>query len=179
MSGIELAFLAMTIVGLGFLILSLVVGELSDIFSDGGGEGYDSGDGHHGPGFLSPSVLAGGLAAYGLTGFIAVHSGLEKGWSVLLGAVVGIAVAALLVTMLRQLAKQQANSHISDRSFVDLPAVVTIGIPVGGKGQVQFRDPNGGIVSRPAMSTWTQVMPTGTDVVIKQVLADHVLVSRI
>ncbi|HQY30612.1 MAG TPA: hypothetical protein PK691_04970 [Thermomicrobiales bacterium] len=176
MSGYELAFLAMTIVGVGFLILSLLVGELSDVFGDISSE---SGGYHHdGPGFLSPSVLSGGLAGYGVTGFIAVRSGLSGVWAVLLGAVVGVAVAGLIVMLLSQLSKQQANSHISDRSFVDLPAVVTVSIPPAGKGEVQFRDPNGGVVRRPAMSTWSQVMPTGTDVVIKRVLADHVLVSR-
>jgi hypothetical protein len=172
----EFAFLAMTIVGLGFLILSLLIGELSDVFGDGD---FDGGDGHHGPGFLSPSVLAGGLTAYGLTGFIAVNSGLENIWAVLLGAVVGVGVAALLVVMLRQLSKQQSNSSVSDRSFIDVSAVVTVSIPPEGKGEVRFRDPNGGVVTRPAMSTWSQVMPAGTSVVIKQVLADHVLVSRV
>jgi hypothetical protein len=33
-------------------------------------------------------------------------------------------------------------------------------------------------VTKPAASTWSQVMPVGTEANIKRVLADHVVVSR-
>ena len=173
MSGLELTFLAMTIIGAGFLIFSLVVGEVGDLI---GGDIHH--DGSDGPGWASPTVLAGALTAYGVTGFIAVRSGLHGVWAFLLGAVVGVLVAVALGSLLRMMARQQANSQVSRETYVDLTAVVTVSIPPGGKGEVRFLDRNGVVVTKPAASTWSQVMPVGTEANIKRVLADHVVVSR-
>jgi hypothetical protein len=173
MSGLELTFLAMTILGAGFLILSLVIGEIGDLI---GGDIHHSGS--DGPGWASPTVVAGALTGYGLTGFIAVRSGWHGAWAFLLGAAVAIAVAAALGFLLRTMARQQANSQVSRESYLDLTAVVTISIPPGGKGEVRFLDRNGVVVTKPAASTWSQVMPVGTEANIKRVLADHVVVSR-
>jgi hypothetical protein len=74
------------------------------------------------------------------------ESGLDGIWAVLLGAVVGVVVAAGLVMLLRTLSRQQGNSQVSRESYAGLTAVVTLSIPPGGKGEVQFRDKNGVLV---------------------------------
>ncbi len=172
MSGLELGFLAMIIVGAGFVFFTLVVGEISDVF---GGDGGEVGDG---PGWASPTVLAGAVTAYGLAGFVAIRSGLDTIWAVILGAVFAVAVGFVMITILRTLTKQQSNSQVSRASYEGLDAVVTLSIPPGGKGQVQFRDRNGVLVTKSAASTWSEEMPSGTEAIIKRVLADHVVVSR-
>ncbi len=174
MDSYQLAFLAMTLVGGAFLVFSLLVGEVSDFF--GGDSDLSGGDG---PSWASPSVLAGAVCAYGVTGLIATESGLDGIWAVLLGAVVGVVVAAGLVLLLRTLSRQQGNSQVSRESYAGLTAVVTLSIPPGGKGEVQFRDKNGVLVTKPAASTWSETMPAGTEASIKRVLADHVVVSRV
>ena len=133
MSGLELAFLAMIIIGAGFVFFTLVVGEIADVL---GGDGGDAGDG---PGWASPTVLAGAVTAYGLAGFVATRSGLDTVWAVILGAVFAVAVGFVMITLLRALTKQQSNSQVSRASYEGLAAVVTLSIPPGGKGQVQFR----------------------------------------
>ena len=173
MGELELAFLMMVIVGGAFLIFSLFLGEISDFVGDHAG-----GSGHDGPGWASPTVIAGFLCAYGLTGFIASRSGLHGLLAFGLGAAVGLAVAFGMVSFLRALSKQQGNSQLSSESYLGLTAVVTLSIPPDGKGEVQFRDNNGVLVRRAAASTWTQTMPSGTEAHIKSVLADHVIVSR-
>ena len=164
----------MTLVGGAFLVFSLLVGEVSDFF--GGDSDLGGGDG---PSWASPSVLAGAVCAYGVTGLIATESGLDGIWAVLLGAVVGAVVAAGLVSLLRMFSRQQGNSQVSRESYMGLTAVVTLSIPPGGKGEVQFRDKNGVLVTKPAASTWSETMPAGTEARIKRVLADHVVVSRV
>ncbi len=173
MDGYQLAFLAMTLVGGAFLVFSLLVGEVADVF---GSDADLSGDGLS---WASPTVLAGAVCAYGVTGLVATESGLDGGWAVLLGAVVGVIVAAGLVAMLGMLARQQGNSQVSRESYAGLTAVVTLSIPPGGRGEVQFRDSNGVLVTRPAASTWSETMPAGTETTVKRVLADHVVVSRV
>lgn len=174
MDGYQLAFLAMTLVGGGLLVFALLFGELADMF--GGDADLSGGDGLS---WASPTVLAGAICAYGVTGLVATESGLEGGWAVLLGAVVGCVVAAGLIAMLRTLGRQQGNSQVSRESYTGLTAVVTLSIPPGGKGEVQFRDSNGVLVTRPAASNWSETMPAGTEATVKRVLADHVVVSRV
>ena len=173
MSELQLAFLMMLIVGGGFLVFSLLVGEVSDFIGDQG-----DASGNEGPGWTSPSVIAGFLCAYGLTGFIASRSGLHGILAFGLGAAVGLVVAFGMITFLRTLARQQGNSQLSNETYLGLTAVVTLSIPPGGKGEVQFRDKNGVLVRKVAASTWAQTMPVGTETNIKTVLADHVVVSR-
>jgi hypothetical protein len=174
MDGYQLAFLAMTLVGGAFLVFSLLVGEVADVF--GGDADLSGGDG---PSWASPTVLAGAVCAYGVAGLVATESGLDGIWAVVLGAVVAVIVAAGLVALLGMLGRQQGNSQISRESYQDLTAVVTLSIPPGGKGEVQFRDKNGVLVTKPAASTWSETMPAGTEATIKRVLADHVIVSRV
>lgn len=178
MSGLELAFLAMTIIGAGFVFFTLVVGEIADVF--GGDAGDTGGDGHDvdGPGWASPTVLAGAITGYGLTGFVATRSGLSPFWALLLGALVAFGVGFLMISILRALYRQQGNSGVSGATFEGINAVVTLSIPPGAMGQVQFRDKNGVLVTRSAASTWSEEMPAGTEVIVKRVLADHVVVSR-
>ena len=173
MDGYQLAFLAMTAVGGAVLVFSLIVGEVADVF---GGDADLSGDGIS---WASPTVLAGAICAYGVTGLIATQSGLDGGWALLLGAVTGLVVAAGLFAMLGMLARQQGNSQVSRESYTGLTAVVTLSIPPGGRGEVQFHDKNGVLVTRPAASNWSETMPTGTEATVKRVLADHVVVSRV
>lgn len=175
MSGLELAFLAMVIVGAGFVFFTLVVGEVADLFGGDGGDGGSA----DGPGWASPTVLAGAVTGYGLTGFIATRSGLDGIWALLLGAVVAVAVGFAMISILRTLYRQQGNSQVGRASYEGVSAVVTLSIPPGGKGQVQFRDRNGVLVTKAAASTWSEEMPVGTEATIKRVLADHVVVSRV
>lgn len=172
MSGLELAFLAMVVLGAGFVFFTLVVGEVADFF------GGDAGTDVDGPGWTSPTVLAGAITGYGLAGFVASRSGLDTIWAVILGAVFAVAVGIAMIAILGTLTRQQANSQISRASYEGLPAVVTLSIPPGGKGQVQFRDRNGVLVTKTAASTWSEEMPVGTEAIVKRVLADHVVVSR-
>jgi membrane protein implicated in regulation of membrane protease activity len=127
-------FLAVAAVGLVFLVVSLLFGELlSDLGfgADGGGP-----DAH---GFIDTRSLAVFVTAFGGFGAIGVGSGLGVVPSALLGLASGLVLGGAVALFGRFLYAQQSSSSVSGAQLVGRTAQVTVTIPAGGVGQVSCR----------------------------------------
>ncbi len=127
-------FLAIAAVGLVFLVVSFVFGEVFDDFglhADGGGL-----DGH---GFVDTRAVAVFVTAFGGFGAIGVQLGWGTAASSLLGLASGLALGGLVTLFGRFLQSQQASSSVGNSQLVGRTAQVTVMIPSGGIGQVSCR----------------------------------------
>jgi membrane protein implicated in regulation of membrane protease activity len=166
-------FGSMLLVGIVLMMISLVAGELGDVFS-GGGDGDLTGDGLS---WFSLTTLSIALVGFGVTGLSAVR--FTQGW---MSVLIGIVAAVLFVVVLRQfvllpLMRQQSNSHLSEASYVGRTASVVLPISANGWGQVRFTDNNHAAVLSRARSLTGEELVAGTSVVIDAVNPDHVVVS--
>jgi membrane protein implicated in regulation of membrane protease activity len=130
------------------------------------------------PSRWSLRVIAASTVGFGATGAAAVALGAPPvlSWPV---AAVGFAAvgAATHTWILKPLARQQYNSLLSRYSYVGIDAVVTLGIPAGGTGQVTFRDRSGARVTKTATSDIPDgTVGTGTAVRIVKVHDNGVVV---
>jgi membrane protein implicated in regulation of membrane protease activity len=128
-------FLAIAAVGLIFLVISFVFGEIFDdlgFHADGGG-GLD------GHGFVDTRAVAVFVTAFGGFGAIGVQLGWGTAASSLLGLASGFALGGLVTLFARFLQSQQASSSVGNTQLVGRTAQVTVMIPSGGIGQVSCR----------------------------------------
>lgn len=127
-------FLGIAAIGLIFLVVSFIFGELLDDFGLHGG---DSGiDGH---GFIDSRALAVLITAFGGFGAIGIQLGLGVLASSLLGLGSGVVLGGLVTLFGRFLYSQQASSSVGNAQLVGRTAQVTVMIPSGGIGQVSCR----------------------------------------
>lgn len=119
-------FLVIGAVGLGLLLVSLIFGEVLEVFDiDVGG------------GFLSGPVIGSFLAAFGFGGALAMY-GADLG--VVGGAISGLAsggiVGGIAGVATRSLMSMPTDESMRTSDLVGLTAVVVTPIPEGGFGEV-------------------------------------------
>lgn len=131
-----LVYLTLFFVGLVFVVLS---GLLGDIF--GGGDEISAGtDGDMGggdvPSPFSPRILAAGATGFGAGGGISLILGVPDYVSVLcaVGGLVG--VGGVVYLFLLGLAKQQGSTHTRRQTLVGLTGTVVTTVRPGGVGEV-------------------------------------------
>lgn len=173
LSTLEWIFIAIGGFGLVILFLSAIGGELSahidvstEIHAD-----TDLDHGFDGPSWHSFTVLAAGLAGLGLSGFAAAHYDLPSFlcWSI---AVAGGALlwAFVLFALIRPLARSQYNDVLQTSSLVDSEARVILAVPQDGIGQIDLATPSGGYLRLTARSIDNVTIPTGTQVLIVEMV---------
>ena len=128
-------FIAVAAVGLVFLVISLLFGELLSDF----GFGADGGGGPDGHGFVDTRSVAVFVTAFGGFGAIGVGAGLGVVPSALLGLASGLALGGAVALFARFLLGQQSTSSVSGSQLVGRTAQVTVTIPAGGVGQISCR----------------------------------------
>lgn len=98
-------FIVVGSVGLVVLLLSIVVGDLLDVF--------DIGDG-----LVSGVAVGAALAIFGLAGVVTLQSGLPAGWTYVIA--VGMALVALVAIQLlvRRVTRRETGGHWSPVGFV-------------------------------------------------------------
>jgi hypothetical protein len=128
-------FLAIAAVGLIFLVVSFVFGEIFDDF----GFHADGGGGLDGHGFVDTRAVAVFVTAFGGFGAIGVQLGWGTAASSMLGLASGILLGGLVTLFGRFLQSQQASSSVGNSQLVGRTAQVTVMIPSGGIGQVSCR----------------------------------------
>lgn len=98
-------FIVVGSVGLVVLLLSIVVGDLLDVF--------DIGDG-----LVSGVAVGAALAIFGLAGVVTLQSGLPSGWTYVIA--VGMALVALVAIQLlvRRVTRRETGGHWSPVGFV-------------------------------------------------------------
>jgi membrane protein implicated in regulation of membrane protease activity len=165
-------FIAVAAVGLVFLVVSLLFGELlGDL-----GFGADGGGGPDGHGFIDTRSVAVFVTAFGGFGAIGVGSGLGVVPSALLGLASGLVLGGAVALFARFLYAQQSSSSVSGGQLVGRTAQVTVTIPAGGVGQVSCRVGEER-VEKIARVRGGAELKSGALVLIEEFTGDSVIVS--
>lgn len=125
-------FLVIAAIGFGFLLVSLILGDLSDML------GLHVGDAG-GHGFIDSRVVSVFVTAFGGFGAVGVWAGMNTLVSSLIGVAGGVTLAFVVSLFGRFLVSQQASSSVSSSQLVGRTAQVVVTIPAGGVGQVSCR----------------------------------------
>jgi hypothetical protein len=165
-------FLIIAGVGLTFLVVSLLFGELFDhagidVGLDGGG---------HGPGFLDTRAISVFITSFGGFGAIGIQMGLGVLASSLLGLGSGVVLGGIVSLFARFLYGQQASSSVSASQLVGRTAQITVSIPAGGIGQISCRIGEER-VEKIARTRDGIELKAGTLVRIEEIAGDSVIVS--
>ncbi len=131
-------FLIIAAVGFGFLLVSLVFGEIFELLGFDLHTG-DFGAADSGHGFIDSRVVSVFVTAFGGFGAIGIWSGLNTLVSSLLGIAGGIVLALVISLFGRFLLSQQASSSVSTKQLLGRTAQVVVTIPAGGVGQISCR----------------------------------------
>lgn len=180
-----------TIMVIGFLVLllSLLLGEIGEhagdiaheivVEHDVEGTFDHNGDVEHqegGPSVFSLRFLAAFATGFGGGGAIGRFYDLDYFISSLIGLGLGVVVGIILYFIVSFLYKQQASSGVSVAELVGKTAMVIVGIPQGGTGQVTLTH-KGATVTQMAKAASGQVVNQGSSVTIKAVTGDYVIVG--
>jgi membrane protein implicated in regulation of membrane protease activity len=165
-------FIAIAAVGLVFLVVSLLFGELLSDF----GFGADGGGGPDGHGFVDTRSVAVFVTAFGGFGAIGVGSGLGVVPSALLGLASGLVLGGAVALFARFLLGQQSTSSVSGSQLVGRTAQVTVAIPAGGVGQVSCRIGEERVEKIARVRGGTE-LKNGALVLIEEFTGDSVIVS--
>jgi len=165
-------------VGFVFLLISLVFGEIFELFDhDGGDFSHDVDGDHGGPGFFSTRVLSVFVMAFGGFGAIAVQYGMNPMAASGVGFTGGVVLGGAVYAFARYLWSQQSSTEIRTQDLVGQSARVTVGIPEGGLGQVRCRIGEQ-LVDKIARADDGKPVAENTVVKIQEVLGETVIVKR-
>lgn len=163
-----LLYFIIALVGTLFLLVSIVFGEVLEIFD------FDWDDGVH-P--LSGKVVAVGLTAFGATGMITQYYDWDAPMSALTSGLAAGLTGALVWWMLSALYKGSASTDVNISSLVGRQAQVTVGISASSVGEilVPAADSTRHILARARDG---QAIAAGSTVRIVQSMGNVVLVER-
>jgi membrane protein implicated in regulation of membrane protease activity len=169
-----LIYAAIGAFGLIFLLAMLFLGDLF-----GGDHDLHAGDigghgdvGHEsGPGFFSARMMASFLTAFGVGGMVARYYGLTHPAASGCGVVAGLVMSTIVYQFAKVLYSQQASSEVRMSALIGKTAEVTVGIPLGGMGQVTL-EYGGERTTQIARSKDGGVIPPGSAVVITALRGD-------
>jgi membrane protein implicated in regulation of membrane protease activity len=165
-------FLVIGGLGFAFLIVSLVVGDIFEMF----GGSADIGDPGVDFGFLDSRVLAVFITAFGGFGAIAAQMGFGAVVSSFVGLLGGVFFAAVVSVFGRFLIGQQASSTVSDHDLLGRTAQVTVAIKPGEVGQITAKIGDER-VEKIARAKSGEEIKTGSIVTIESIAGDSVIVS--
>lgn len=174
LSSINLLMLFAIIGGVGFVFLlaSLILGDIFEMFgadADLGGDGHDFG-------LFDSRVIAVFITAFGGFGFIAAWSGLGPIASSLVGLLGGVVFGGVVSAFGRFLIGQQSSSSVTDNDLIGRTAQVIVSIKPGSLGQISARIGDER-VEKLARTLSGGEIPPGTMVKIADVAGDSVIVT--
>lgn len=165
-------------VGFVFLLISLVFGEIFELFGhDGADFSHDVDGDHGGPGFFSTRVLSVFVMAFGGFGAIGVQYGMTSVAASGVGFAGGVLLGAAVYAFGRFLWSQQSATEVRTQDLVGQSARVTVAIPEGGLGQVRCRMGEQ-LVDKIARADDGKPVPENTVVQIQEILGETVIVKR-
>jgi len=168
-------FLGIAAVGFLFLLISLIFGELFDLFGDFDHD-WDHDLGHGGPGFFSSRVLSVFITAFGGIGAIAVSRGYSIFASSLMGFAGGVLLATPVYIFARFLYSQQASSMVQVSDLIGRTAQVTVAIPRGNVGQIRCLLGNE-VIEKTARSRDGSAIAFNSLVRVEELIGESVIVS--
>lgn len=134
-------YLLLFFVGLGFLLLTTILGSLFD--GDGHGGNGDVGvdaaggmDGPHLPNPFSPRTLAGAATGFGAGGGLAHLNGVEGNASIFFALLGSVLVAGTSYAFLLWLVNQQRSTHVRREDLVGRLGTVVTEIGPSSLGEV-------------------------------------------
>ena len=134
MTGLMTIFLVIGAIGLLFLLISLVVGDVFEAV----GFDFDL-DASHDFGIFDSRVIAVFLTAFGAFGTIGATLGYGALGSSLFGLLGGVALGAIVFYFGKLLYSQQSSSSVSAEDLIGRSAQVVVGIKPGALGQISCR----------------------------------------
>ncbi len=159
-------------VGFVFLVASLVLGDIFEMFggeADIGGDGADFG-------LFDSRVIAVFVTAFGGFGTIAAWSGYGAIASSMAGLAGGLVFGGVVSAFGRFLVGQQASSTVTDDALIGKTAQVTVAIKPGSVGQITARVGDER-VERLARASADAEIAAGSLVTIKSIAGDSVIVA--
>jgi membrane protein implicated in regulation of membrane protease activity len=165
-------FLIIGGIGFAFLLISLIVGDMFEMF----GGSADLGDPGVDFGFLDSRVLAVFITAFGGFGAIAAQMGFGALVSSFAGLLGGVMFAAVVSVFGRFLIGQQASSSVTDHDLIGRSVQVTVAIKPGQVGQITAKIGDER-VERVARARTDDEIKAGTIVTVESIAGDSVIVS--
>lgn len=166
-------FVIIGAIGFAFLLASLALGDLFEVFGGGhdmgGAAGLDFG-------FLDSRVLAVFITAFGGFGAIGVQLGYGPAVSSAIGLFGGVVFAGVVSLFGRFLIGQQASSSVTDSDLIGKTAQVAVTIKPGSVGQITIRIGDER-VEKVARSAASEEIKAGTLVKVSSVAGDSLIVE--
>jgi membrane protein implicated in regulation of membrane protease activity len=173
-SSVNLLMLFAIIGGVGFVFLlaSLILGDIFEMFggdADIGGDAVDFG-------LFDSRVIAVFMTAFGGFGLIGAWSGFGAVSSSLIGLLGGVIFGGVVSAFGRFLIGQQSSSSVTDQDLIGRTAQVTVTIKPGELGQISARVGDER-VEKLARSGGSEEIKPGTIVKISAIAGDSVIVN--
>lgn len=163
--GLEAAYWIALGVGAGFLVLSILLGDVLDVFD------LDIGDG-----VSATPILFTAIAAFGGGGLLALEtSDISQGRSILVGLASALVFAGLAFFFFKALAGQEAEGAFSADQLVGLQGHCTVAIPRGKSGRVSVRHQG---MTRSFTATSEEEIVSGAEIVVREALGNSLKVAR-
>ncbi len=159
-------------VGFVFLLASLILGDIFEMFgsdADLGGDGHDFG-------LFDSRVIAVFITAFGGFGTIGVWSGFGAVSSSLIGLLGGVIFGGVVSAFGRFLIGQQSSSSVTDNDLIGRTAQVIVSIKPGSLGQISARIGDERVEKLARTLAGDEILP-GTIVKIADVAGDSVIVT--
>ena len=174
LSSINLVMLFAIIGGVGFVFLlaSLILGDIFEMFgadADIGGDGADFG-------LFDSRVIAVFMTAFGGFGLIGAWSGLGAVTSSLTGLLGGVIFGGVVSAFGRFLIGQQSSSSVTDSDLIGRTAQVTVTIKPGELGQISARIGDERVEKLARTNGGEEIKP-GSIVKISAIAGDSVIVN--
>jgi len=171
MTGLMTIFLAIGAIGLVFLLISLVVGDVFEAI------GFDFGlDASHDFGIFDSRVIAVFLTAFGGFGAIGAVVGYGAFSSSLFALLGGVALGAVVFYFGKLLYNQQSTSSVGAHDLIGRTAQVIVSIKPDGLGQISCRFGEER-VEKLARTLGGEEIKAGSLVRIESIAGDSVIVS--
>jgi membrane protein implicated in regulation of membrane protease activity len=154
--------------GVGFLLLSIVFGDIFDFldFLD-----FDVGDG-----IAATPIVFTALAAFGAGGLLGIGAfGFGAGASVLVGVASAVLFGGLAALLFAALRRQEAPQAFGKDQLIDARGRCTLTILPGKTGQVSVRHEG---MTRAFTATSDEEIKVGDDVVVVDVVGNSLHVAR-
>ena len=163
--GLELVYWIALGVGAGFLVLSILLGDVLDIFD------FDLGDG-----ISATPVLFTTIAGFGGGGLLALNaSDLDPGMSVIAGLAAALLLGGLAMLFFRMLGRQESEGAFSAAQLVGAQGRCTLAIARGKAGRVAVQHQG---MTRTFNAMSDEEIGSGEEIVVTDALGNSLKVTR-
>jgi hypothetical protein len=160
------------------LVLTFVGGDVDQMTADGDADATVEGDTGIDFQFLTLKNLIAFFTIFGWTGIICIKGGLNPGVSVAISVLAGLIMMTIMASLMYFMGKLTQSGSLNIRNAVGKTCTVYLTIPanMGGLGKVQIQVQ--GFQTLDAMTDHDEKIPTGSIVVVKDVINNEYLLVK-